>query len=157
MTMQHLDVLYVGNECSPCRPPGMGSCKSRHVKRQLAKLQTWSTALHRKYRAAWAIRDGRLYLTAFDARAGERRDPVDLAWLFPFNRGDVLADWFTGIVEAEQGHVTRTGMYSRMWAQTVLYRVEHGVVVGEEVRDNSDVIARDGGKGEKLIAFVDSL
>jgi len=132
-------------------------------KQRIKQTQLSSMALHRGYRGTWAIRGGRLWLDDIVVSVRDYTSPEEwthgtrgLDWLFPGSDGPVFSEWFTGELPVGVGTVA-TLMYSRVWPRLRVFTIERGVVVANELRDNSTAYREQKAGFAKLIECLKAL
>lgn len=107
------------------------------------------TACERGYRGIWEICDNKLFLIDLGnadlhfAHGGPKLwdgTKVTLSSLFPNSGEKVFADWYTGQLRCPQGkrviyvHFGHESKYERDF----LIRIENGIVISEQTRENFD-------------------
>lgn len=101
------------------------------------KLARMSTAVWRRYIATWKITEQKLFLINIDAKleTGER---VSVNTLFSDPSGEVLADWFTGVLTVPQGRLLKQGIvgYDNIHEETLLIKICKGEVIAIEKQKN---------------------
>jgi hypothetical protein len=123
------------------------------------KFQAHATCCRRGYIGSWEIDGGKLYLIGIENWTLEKVDgsytsvtclptlsdgtEVTIASLFPESDGTrVFADWYTGELRCPQGEWLKYvhGGFGNKYERDLLIRVESGVVVSEQVRENTEDI-----------------
>lgn len=114
------------------------------------------TACFRGYRAAWALRDGRLFLTGLDGYWDDGR-VLTLQHLFPDTVHAVAADWFSGTLRCPLGKRLRYAHldFASVYERDLLIDIQHGVFVGESERCNT--VAPVGENTQDLPPFLRTL
>ena len=93
--------------------------------RTIPRFDIPNTANYKGYRAAWEVRDSKLYLASFSAATNGQ--PFSVAFLFPGRRLPFFADWYSGTVHVVRGRETLAQGYYTYERITAL-RITNGVV-----------------------------
>ncbi|MBD2754113.1 hypothetical protein [Spirosoma validum] len=103
-------------------------------------LNNWDTSCWRGYIAYWQLTDNKLYLTNIVSCSFANRHAVPLATLFgdQFNKGWVLADWFSGDLISPRGKLLRYyhDAYKSIYAYEMVYQFNQGTLSSKTVFDN---------------------
>jgi hypothetical protein len=95
----------------------------------LPRFDPDTTANWKAYRAEWAIRDARLYLTAFWAVTN--RTPASETMLFPGRKVPILADWYSGKLHIVEGMFWEGGDWT--YKRVTALGVTNGVIATTNV------------------------
>jgi hypothetical protein len=100
--------------------------------KMVPRFQRFSTSCHRGYLAAWAIKDEKLFLTAFDAYENGCRVNIEDV----FSTYKLFASWYCGELKSNVGGVIY-GFYEPTFEKNCVWEFERGVVKKRYVRTNN--------------------
>jgi hypothetical protein len=140
MTAQIPDILiHSGNKLALCNRL-LDPYLNRLPKARRPDFVSTSTALWRGNIATWEIVGQRLYLTALEGvvRTETDYEDVDLASVFPWRQGPILATWVTDTLRCPEGRMrayVHAG-FASIYERDRMFNVVGGIVERESVVHN---------------------
>jgi hypothetical protein len=133
-------LIYEGHEVSMCSEPLRDFFSLSGKEPEFAKTRT---SLWRRYVGTWEIVNDRLYLVGLKGKL-EDGSEATLETVFPGYPDRVFAHWYSGKLRIPRGKIleyVHMG-YSSIYERDHFLKIEKGVVVGCQVRQNS--LAEEG-------------
>ena len=137
--------------------PRPGYCAA-HESTDVAGVSDWPS-----HYGMWAVRQARLWLVAL--QSNELVQASNDNWVhvehkvdcvFPGSTGSVLAEWFTGELEAGVGQPAHN-RYAFKWPWLRVPHIDRGVVARSELRDKRLACREWKARGDKYRSMIESL